>query len=473
MENNTGCPQNQAQIWPTAKLPVTMLVFFYILLSRIMGGQDSFIGQLLGNANLFAPEQIAQTIDLLVEHGVKRGASDIHIEPQERVAVVRYRVDGTLHGAHKLPLTSLPAIVHEIKTLAHVHTDTDVPNTGHFSMFVGHETLEIQFSSIPVMSGEKVVLHLSRRLQKAPSLEALGFWGPHLDAITSIISRPHGIVLVSGPKQSGKATTMYSLVQPLNTPLVSIATVEAGISYRLPGASQTDIHPHAGITFHDGLRAVLSQDPNIIVLGSIPDRDTATAAIEAGSHGHFMVAGTYAPTASSAITYVRGLQQETFLLASALRASIAQRLVRTLCVHCRELYELESAQTEQLNQAFGITSAAAQQRVHSLEQHATVLGLGGRQELHTTPTRITHLWRAGLADCAECHHSGYQGVAAIMEVLPTTATVQQGILGGKPTHELHDIALKESMVPLGLDGLIKAIRGITTIEEVLRALPPR
>ena len=439
-----------------------------------MSVKDSFLGRLLGNADLFTSEQVAQTVELLITHGAKHSATDIHIEPQDHVAVVRYRIDGALRGMHKLPLVALPAVAQTLKELCHIHTDVDVPSEGHFTTLVDDESLEVQVTTMPVIGGEKVVLHLARRLQKAPVPEELGFWGQQLSAVTELLSRPHGIALVSGPKRAGKATTMYSLIQPLNTPMVSIATVEEHVSYRITGASQTEIHPHAGITFYEGLKTVLHQDPNIVVVGSVPDRDTANLVVQAGAHGHFVLAGTYSPSAAAALTHLRTLKgSETFLLASALRISIGQRLVRALCPQCREAYVLQPAQAEHLNEAFGITTSAAQKRIHSLEQQAAAAGIGGRQQLHSSPEGVTHLWRAHAGGCEHCNFSGYQGLLGIIEALQVTPAIQQALLADASARELHDIALKQDFVPMGLDGLVKALRGQTTVEEVLRTLPER
>jgi type II secretory ATPase GspE/PulE/Tfp pilus assembly ATPase PilB-like protein len=437
-----------------------------------MGVKDSFLGKLLGSADKFSDEQVSQTITMLIEHAVKHRASDIHIEPHERFVLVRYRVDGTLHGIHKLPIASLPVVIRQIKELAHLNTDDmQVPQEGQYSTLVGEEQFEVQVSVLPVVGGEKVVLHISQRLNKPLSLESLGFWGQNIATIRNTLAHSHGLVLVATPRRSGKTTTMHSMLQMLNVPTVSIATVESAIEYRLPGASQTQVRPHRGITFLEGLQAALNQDPNVVMVSSLPDKQTADAAIQAANGGHLIIAGTHADSASAALSHLRSLSDEPFLLASALRTVVSQRLVRQLCGHCRERYIPAPEQISEINKTFGISSAAAHRTVHELEQRATNENIGANKHVNTTPQRITSLWRASEEGCEQCGHSGYSGVIALAEVLEVSPAIQKALLDHESAGALHALALKENFIPLGLDGLVKSLRGQTTIAEVLRTNP--
>ncbi len=434
-----------------------------------MGVKDSFLGKLLGNADKFSEEQVLQTIGMLVEHGVRHHASDIHIEPHERFVLVRYRIDGTLKGVHKLPIGSLPAVVGQIKTLAHLNIEENqIPQDGQYATLIGEEQFEVQVATLPVVGGEKVVLHLNRRLSKPLSLETLGFWGQTLQTVRDTLARPHGLVVVAAPRRSGKTTTMHSMLQALNTPAVSIATVESSIEYRLPGASQTHVRPHRGITFSQGLQAALNQDPNIIMISSLPDSTTADIAIQAATNGHLLIAGVHGDSASSAITHLRTLSGELYLLAAALRTVTSQRLVRQLCTHCRERYIPAQEQIAEIERVFGITTTTARRKVHELEQRATAEGVDSNNHVNTTPSRITNLWRASDEGCEACGHTGYQGVVAIAEALHVSSSIQKALLEHAPANTLHSIALKEGFIPMGLDGIIKALRGRTTIAEVLR-----
>lgn len=438
-----------------------------------MGVKDALIGKLLGNADRFSDEQVAQTITMLLEHGVKRSATDIHIEPFERTALVRYRIDGRLRGIHRLPLVALPALVAECKQLAGIAPEHDnVPHEGEYSTLVGEESFHVQLTTVPVVGGEKVVMHLSRQLDKPLSLEALGFWGPSLQLIKQTVSRPQGLIVVSGPKRSGKVTTMHSILSLVNTPAVSVATVESNVTYRLRGASQTVAKPHAGIPFHEGLRAVLNQDPNVVMVSTVPDKQTAELVVQASTGGHLVLAGLYADNATNAIVHLRQLHPETFLLASSLRLAISQRLVRKLCDKCRVRIEVDSTYLQELETAFGINNSVARRRLHELEQQAAVAGVGTNRQLHTTPSKITHIWQAHDEGCEACDHTGFRSMLALTEVLHATHPLQQAILAHAHAPELHKLALKEGFVPLGLDGLVKALRGETTIEEVLRTVQP-
>lgn len=438
-----------------------------------MGVKDALLGKLLGNADRFTEEQVAQTITMLLEHGVKRSATDIHIEPHDRTALVRYRIDGRLQGIHRLPLVALPAIVAECKNLAGIAAEADnIPHEGEYSTLVGEDSFRVQLTTVPVVGGEKVVMHLSRQLDKPLSLEQLGFWGHNLQLIKHTVSRPQGLILISGPRRSGKATTMHSILSLVNTPAVSVATVESSVTYRLRGASQTIAKPHAGITFHEGLRAVLNQDPNVVMVSTIPDRQTAELVVQAGTGGHLMLAGLYADSAPNAIVHLRQLHPEAFLLASSLRLVASQRLVRKLCDKCRVRVDVDGAYLEELESTFGINNAASRRRLHELEQHAAVAGIGTNRQLHTTPSKITHIWQAHEEGCEACDHTGFRSLVALTEVLHVTHPIQQAVLDHQRAPEIHKLALKEGFIPLGLDGLVKALRGETTVEEVLRTLQP-
>lgn len=434
-----------------------------------MGVKDSFLGKLLGSADKFSDEQVSQTINMLIEHAVKHRASDIHIEPHDRFVLVRYRIDGGLRGMHKLPVNSLDTVAWRIKDLAHLNTDeNEIPQEGRYATLVGEEQFEVQVNTLPVVGGEKIVLHLNRRLSKPLSLESLGFWGDTAEIIRDTLSHSHGLVLVAAPRRSGKTTTMHSMLQMINVPSVSIATVEGAIEYRLPGASQTRVRPQRGITFAEGLRAALNQDPNIVMVSSLPDKQTADIAVQAAAGGHVIIAGLHADSASTGLSHIRSMSDEPFLLASAVRTVISQRLVRKLCVHCRERYIPSPGQIAEINKAFGITTAAAARKVHELEQHAMAEGVDGNRSVNTTPQKITSLWRASDEGCENCNHSGYEGVVALVEALGVTPAIQKAMLDHESARVIQNLALKEGFIPLGLDGLTKALRGQTTIAEVLR-----
>jgi type II secretory ATPase GspE/PulE/Tfp pilus assembly ATPase PilB-like protein len=434
-----------------------------------MGVKDSFLGKLLSSADKFSDEQVLQTINMLIEHAVKHRASDIHIEPHERFVLVRYRIDGLLKGVHKLPIASLPVLVGQVKAQAHLNTEDDfTPQEGQYAALVGEEQFEIQVTTLPVVGGEKIVLHINRRLTKPLTLEALGFWGKGLQVVRDTLAHSHGLILVAAPRRSGKTTTTHSMLQALNTPTVSISTVEAAIEFRLSGANQTRVRPQHGITYYQGLQAALNQDPNVLMVSSLPDKQTADLAIQAAVGGHVVIAGIHSDSASSGLARLRTMTDEPFLLATALRIVMSQRLVRQLCIHCRERYIPSSEQLAEIEKVFGISTPSARRKIHELEQQAAREGVGDNKHVNTTASKIQNLWRASDEGCEACGHTGYQGAVAVVEVLQITPTIQKELLDHSPAHRLHTVALKDGFVPMALDGLVKALRGETTIAEILR-----
>lgn len=434
-----------------------------------MGVKDSFLGKLLGNADKYSDEQVSQTITLLVENGVKHGATDIHLEPHERFGIVRYRIDGALRSTHKIPVAALPAVVQEIKVLAGIHSDQNhLAHEGQYATLVGDEEFEVQVNTLPVVGGEKVVLHLLRKLGKPLPLETLGFWGKGLQSLQTALGRTHGLILVGTPRRNGKTSTLHSMLQLVNTPNLGVATVESTLEYRVPGASQTIVRPHHGITFHQALQAALNQDPNVVMITSLADKPTAELAVQASIGGHLVLAGLHADNAASGLTHVRAMNEEPYLLATAIRAVVSQRLVRALCHHCRERYIPSTEQVAEIEKAFGVTTPAARRSVHELEQQAAQAGIDHNPHANTSPSHITALWRASDDGCEHCRHTGYQGVIAITEVLVPSDAVQKSLLEHETARAMHKAALKDGFIPMELDGLIKALRGQTTVAEVLR-----
>jgi len=429
------------------------------------------MARLLGSAGKFSDKQVAETLTLLVEHGAKRGASDIHIEPHERFVLVRYRIDGTLRGLHKLPRAALGIIMAQLKKLAGLDVqESHAPQEGVYAVQVEDKHIEVRVSTMPVFGGEKAVLHLARERGAPVDLATLGFWGEGLATLKTILASPHGLVVVAGPQHSGVTSTLFSLLSDLNSPMVSIATVENSASHRLQGVNQTYLNDN--MTVLDGLKAALKQDPNIIMLSTIPDGATAELAVHTATTGHLLLTGTHAEGAIAAVLRLRHVGVEPFLVATALRASVGQRLVRKLCPDCRERYALSDEERKQIEESFGIKTALARKRVHELERSAAPTIFGDVKQLNSTPTHIGYLWRASEHGCEACDHSGYQGQTAIVEVLKNSETLQKALLGREASSAsaLLTAVLKDGFIPMGLDGLIKALRGQATIAEVLQAV---
>ncbi len=436
-----------------------------------MGTKDSLVGRLLGSADKFTDKQVAETLTLLVEQGLKRGASDIHIEPHERFVLIRYRIDGTLRGMHKLPRQALGALMAQLKTLAGLRVqDTQMPQEGQYSVQSDNQKFEIHVATMPVYGGEKAVLHLGQERGEPLDLAALGFWGDNLKTLKHVLASPHGLILVAGPRHSGVSATLFSLLKDVNSPLLSVATVETGATHRLPGINQTYLI--GNMSTLEGLKAALKQDPNILMLDNLTDGATAELAAHAATTGHLVIAGVHADTSIAALLRLRHAGVEPFLLTTTLRASIGQRLVRRLCPNCRERYAISPEEREQLDEAFGIASVAARKRVNELERAAAPSIFGDVKQLGSTPTGITHLWRASDTGCEQCDRSGYQGRTAIVEVLTNGDNLHKALLGKEilSPGAIQTLVLKDNFIPMALDGLIKALRGQTTVSELLRAL---
>jgi type IV pilus assembly protein PilB len=433
----------------------------------------------LDEADLAEDSPIAQTVNLILEYAINSGASDIHIEPRENHVAVRYRVDGILREAQKLPKKLQAALVSRIKILSNLKIDERrAPQDGRFKIILSGRQFAFRVSTLPIVDGEKVVMRILSEGSRALTLEELGYWGTALDTVNRAIVQPHGMILVTGPTGSGKSTSLFSVLSLLNKPDVNISTVEDPVEYRVPGTNQTQVNPKAGMTFIAGLRALLRQDPNIIMVGEIRDGETASLAVQAALTGHLVFSTLHTNNAATCLPRLLDMGIEPFLIASTVRAVVGQRLVRRLCIDCREPYTPDSAVLKQIATAFHADNAAYMKYIHALEISALKGGVGATNlsatnkvridELSTTETKINQLWHPRDGGCESCGHTGYRGRMGIYEVLDNNVSVQKLIVSNATSDTIQDQAIKEGMVTMQLDGFIKALRGQTTIEEILR-----
>jgi type IV pilus assembly protein PilB len=433
---------------------------------------DEFDDETVSQDDLAEDSPIAQTVNLIVEYGVKNGASDIHIEPRESFVVVRYRIDGLLREANKLPRKALGALVSRIKILADLKIDEHrAPQDGRFKISLGSNAYALRVSTLPIVDGEKVVMRILNESSKPATFTELGFWGQGLRTLQMAVAQPHGMVLVTGPTGSGKSTTLFSVLSMLNTPNVNISTVEDPVEYRIQGVNQTQVNPLAGMTFESGLRALLRQDPNVIMVGEMRDRQTADLGVQAALTGHLVFSTLHTNNAATCLPRLLDMGVEPFLIASTVRAVVGQRLVRRLCGSCRESYEPDHAMLEQLEKTFHLSTIGGIKKFHELEQQAIEDGIGkdkDKAELSTTPSAITKLYKAHDDGCEVCNHTGYKGRIGIYEVLSNDPKVQALIVGNTTSEKLNEAAIAEGMLTMQLDGFVKALRGQTTIEEILR-----
>jgi len=421
---------------------------------------------------------IAQTVNLVIEYAVKSGASDIHIEPRDSNIVVRYRIDGVLKEANKLPKKIHNALVSRIKILSNLKIDERrAPQDGRFKIQIGSGVYALRVSTLPINEGEKVVMRILSESSKAATLEELGFWGRSLRDINSAIVQPHGMILVTGPTGSGKSTSLFSTLSLLNRPSVNISTIEDPVEYKIPGANQTQVNPKAGMTFASGLRALLRQDPNIIMVGEIRDSETADLGVQASLTGHLVFATLHTNNAATCLPRLLDMGIEPFLIASTVRAVVGQRLVRRLCVDCRESVTPTTEELMKINDVFKIDNEASIKHVHELEKEALEGGIGKSNtqksknqisELSTSPTKVLKIWRASQKGCESCNQTGYKGRIGIYEVLSNNSAIQQLIVSNSTSDDIQNTAIAAGMITMQLDGFIKSLRGQTSIEEILR-----
>ncbi len=412
---------------------------------------------------------IAQTVNLLLEYAIKSGASDIHIEPREEYVQVRYRIDGVLKEVNRLPRNVLGALVSRIKILSNLKIDERrVPQDGRFKIRVSGKQYAMRVSTLPIADGEKVVMRILDESNRTVTLKELGYWGKSIETMNDAIIQPNGMILVTGPTGSGKSTSLFSVLSHLNTPDVNISTIEDPVEYKIPGVNQTQTNPKAGMTFANGLRALLRQDPNIIMVGEIRDSETANLGVQAALTGHLVFSTLHTNNAATALPRLLDMEIEPFLIASTVKAIVGQRLVRRLAHTSRQSYTPTDEEKETVMKLLNIKTPEDFAHIHELEKRAADAGIGGDTPLSTTPTGITTLWRANSEDDENGATAGYKGRIGIYEVLGNSLSVQKLIMAGATANEIQDQAVKEGMMTMQLDGIIKALRGDTTIEEVLR-----
>ncbi len=412
---------------------------------------------------------IAQTINLLLEYAIRSNASDIHIEPREEFVQIRYRIDGILKEVNRLPRNVHAALISRIKILSNLKIDERrVPQDGRFKVQVGGKQYALRVSTLPIADGEKVVMRILDESNQAISLEDLGYWGYSMESISEAISEPHGIILITGPTGSGKSTSLFSALTQLNRPDVNISTIEDPVEYKIPGVNQTQTNDAAGMTFANGLRALLRQDPNIIMVGEVRDAETAALAIQAALTGHLVFSTLHTNNAATALPRLLDMDIEPFLIASTVRAIVGQRLVRRLDKETRKPYQPTDEEKDAIIHLFNLRPDQDFSYIHELEKQAAAAGVGGNAPLSTDPNGINVLYKPGEFEDETGKHDGYKGRIGIYEVLNNSAAIQKLITANATSSQLQNQAISDGMLTMQTDGLIKALRGETTIEEILR-----
>jgi len=396
---------------------------------------------------------VIKIVDTLLKHAILQKASDIHIEPLEKELLVRYRIDGILHEAMTLPKQIATGIVARIKVLSSLKLDEHrLPQDGRFKIETDEYKISFRVSILPVYGGEKIVMRLLPEGSKGFTLEALGFWGRNLEIIHRQIKKPTGMILVTGPTGCGKTTTLYTVMDILNTPDVNISTVEDPIEYRMPRINQTQVNPKIGLTFANGLRSLLRQDPDILMVGEIRDDETASLAINAALTGHLVLSTLHTNSAAGSLPRLLDMKAEPFLIASTVNCIEAQRLVRRLH-ETKEKYRLDKTQVESIRKEINMDKL-----LEALRQEKII---SGKDELQD----VDFFRPVASADCPD----GYKDRIGIHEVMEVTETIRQLVIKRASSDEIERQARSEGMLTMVEDGFVKAARGLTSIEEVLRA----
>ncbi|UCF90942.1 MAG: type II secretion system ATPase GspE [Desulfobacterales bacterium] len=379
---------------------------------------------------------IIKLVNHIISQSIKARASDIHIEPYQDSFTVRYRVDGILYDLLKPPKWIQPALISRVKVMAKMNiAEKRLPQDGRFEVKIGDQNIDLRVSTIPTSFGERVVLRLLNKSGSLLELPDLGLSPARLKQVKDLVTSPHGIILVTGPTGSGKTTTLYAILSSINKPDINIITIEDPVEYQIRGISQIQVNPKIDLTFARGLRSIVRQDPDVILVGEIRDRETADIAVQSALTGHLVFSTLHTNDSPSAITRLVDIGVEPFLISSSVLAVMAQRLVRVLCSNCRKSYTPDAVFFDRL-------------------------GIAPDQ------VKATQIFQA--VGCEKCFHTGYRGRIGIFEIMILTERLKGLILKTFDSNRIKNEAVQQNMTTLRHDGIQKVLNGVTTIEEVLR-----
>jgi general secretion pathway protein E len=420
---------------------------------RLYGSGKTSMDQIVGEAEIRDGERdnddlehlkelaseapIIRLVSLIISHALEARASDIHIEPFENRLIVRYRVDGVMHEVESPPRRFSAAVISRIKIMASLDiAERRLPQDGRIKLRLRGKEIDLRVSTVPTMYGESVVMRILDKSSTALDFATLGFDSAVLERFQQVLTQPHGIVLVTGPTGSGKTTTLYTALDKLNKPDIKILTVEDPVEYQMEGINQIQVKPQIGLTFANALRSIVRQDPDVIMIGEIRDLETAQIAVQSALTGHMVLSTLHTNDAASTINRLLDMGMDDYLLTSTVNGILAQRLVRTLCMHCRQPYP-------------------------ALPEVISEMQL----ERFTTSKPVT-LYRP--VGCGECGGTGYSGRVSIVELLAMSDAIRSMVMRHVTAGEVRQQAMAEGMQTMYENGLSKAVAGVTTIEEVLR-----
>jgi len=410
--------------------------------------------------NLVQDAPITKALNAILDYAAQSRASDIHIEPREKELKIRYRVDGILRETMTLPKSIEPALISRIKILSNLRIDEHrVPQDGQFQIQVGGQEVDLRIAIAPVVWGEQVVIRLLEKDAGMLTLSALGFRGRSFRLISEGIRRPHGMTLATGPTGSGKSTTLYAIVQEIKDSSINIVTLEDPVEYKMDGINQIQVNPDVGLTFASGLRSILRQDPNVVLVGEIRDKETADLAVQAALTGHVVLSTLHTNNAAGVLPRLLDMDIEPFLITSTVNTVIGQRLVRQLCDKCKEPFETSEVETKSVHD---VLTGILPDSEEALARAKDDLGYDGIPLLGSAKFK---LWKAvGCADCI----GGYKGRIGIQEVFVMSPAMEKLLAQHATTSEVQQRAQDDGMITMKQDGYLKALNGITTLEEVAR-----
>ena len=405
---------------------------------------------------------ITTAVNSILEYAVKLKASDIHIEPREKEIKIRYRIDGMLQDYMTLPKHVHAALISRIKILSNLKIDEHrVPQDGRYGVIIGDKEVDLRISISPIVHGEKVVIRLLDKTSSIITLEQLGLTGHAFHLINEGSKEPWGMILSTGPTGSGKSTTLYALLTKMNKPEVNIITLEDPVEYGVNGINQIQINNKVGLTFAAGLRSVLRQDPDIIMVGEIRDKETADLAVQSALTGHVVLSTLHTNSASGVLPRLLDMEIEPFLVASTVNTVIGQRLVRRICDKCKEPYQASPTEIESIKQSLvNLLPKKADSKATDKKKY-----LGYENLPFLDDSNITLYKGKG---CDDCRNTGYKGRVGIFEVFKVTEEMGKLLLTHSTTDQIEDAAISEGMITMRQDGYVKSLAGITTLHEVAR-----
>ena len=395
---------------------------------------------------------VAKIVSVIIRHAVEGGASDIHIEPMEKESRVRYRIDGILHTSLILPRSVHTAIVARIKVMANLKLDENrLPQDGRIRLMINDKEYDFRVSVLPLFKAEKVVIRILDASKKAPTLEDLGYQGIQLEVILRNSKKTEGMLLTTGPTGSGKSTTLFAMLTMLNKEGINISTLEDPVEYQIKGVNQSQVRPIIGFSFATGLRSLLRQDPDVIMVGEIRDEETAELAIHSALTGHYVLSTLHTTDAPNTITRLVDMKVEPFLLGSTLHTVIAQRLARKICSNCKIEYKMP------------------EELISEIKKEIKDIGVDYIKTVIKDFDPEKPIFHSGKG-CPRCGNTGYAGRVALAEVLDINDKIKEIIFSGKKHLSLDEVRASQKFVSIKQDGIIKVLQGVTTMEEVLRVI---